>query len=116
MELRPCSAYTVPHYMTHQSRPQISIKSCIVSTTSYRMEQVLCQPSLRDLGNGQRASSAKANRLVYVIYLNRGPPPLIIGSKRADERPPLASWLSAMSCYPTFFLEVSMAVVPGVVD
>jgi hypothetical protein len=47
MELRPCSAYTVPHYMTHQSRPQISIESCIVSTTSYRMEQVLCQTKFK---------------------------------------------------------------------
>ena len=51
MGLRPCSAYTIAHYMTHKSRAQIRIESSIASTASYRMEQVFCQASLSDPGD-----------------------------------------------------------------
>ena len=103
MGLRPGSAYAVAHYMTHRSRAQISIDSCIVSTTSYRMEQVLCQASQRHLGDediGQ--GSAKAYKFVYVTFEQGGDQPSIIGSFSADGRSPRDSRLTVVTPhYPT---------------
>jgi hypothetical protein len=123
MRLRRRSACIVGCYMTHKTRAQISIKSLVVSSISYCMEQVLlCQASQRSwpkaggLGGQGTGQVRPRPTNLCTSHLNRGAEadqPSIIGSKRADVQLSLEySRQTAKSCYLLSY-SISEASMPA---